>query len=121
MRELVNETICDKICDSEKILSHQDNLIKIEIVFVTLWILEFRESDYNDVLYWRDCQKNVSHVTEEKEKHWIYFIKKLKIMKNKIHKIKIQLISSEFFSDIENLNAFIENIKNTFIFLDNDL
>ena len=51
----------------------------------------------------------------------IYFIKKSKTMKNKIYKIKIQLISSEFFSDIENLNAFVENAKNTITFFDSNL
>ena len=36
MRKFMNETVCDKIYDSERILSHQDSLIKIEIVLITL-------------------------------------------------------------------------------------
>ena len=57
----------------------------------------------------------------QKKKYWIYFIKKLKIMKDKIHKMKTWLISSEFFSDIENLNMFVENVENTFAFFDSNL
>ena len=61
------------------------------------------------------------HMLQKKKKHQIYFIKESKTMKNKIYKIKTQLTSSEFFSDIENLNVFIENAENTLIFFDNNL
>ena len=67
IKKLINETVYDKICNSERIFSHWDSLIKIEIVLIALWIFKFRKSDYNDIFYWRNCQKNVSHVTKEKK------------------------------------------------------
>ena len=42
-------------------------------------------------------------------------------MKDKIYKMKTQLISSEFFSDIKNLNIFVENVENILAFFDNNL